>query len=145
MDENGTSAPLPAGFSSGDIAGAIAKLREHPEIISAVAGALSGGASSNSSETDERSDSKPSENKALSNIPENVPIEKITEAMTVIAPILSEFGSKPSHDKEIKGNPEDHRHALLHALRPYLSHDRREMVDYILKFGRISELLKKIK
>jgi hypothetical protein len=59
-----------------------------------------------------------------------------------LGPMLSEssFASK-----EIKGSREDHRYALLCALRPYLSEERREVIDYLLRFGKIGELLKKIK
>lgn len=124
MDEN---------ILGGNISDAIAKLREHPEIISAVASALSGNDTTNNKE--EKVDAPPSA---------PFPMEKLSEVMTTLAPMLSEISS-PVSSKEIKGSREDHRYALLHALRPYLSDGRREMVDYVLKFGRIGDLLKKMK
>ena len=126
------------GFTSADIAGAISKLREHPEIISAVAGALSGGEHSAKSK-DEETAAKSEESSSAP-----FPIEKISEAMTTLAPLLSEMGGARV-GKEITGSREDHRHALLCALRPYLSRDRREMIDYILRFGKIGDLIKKMK
>ncbi len=38
----------------------------------------------------------------------------------------------------------DNRACLLRALKPYLSAGRSEAVDYIIKFSRISEMLKKL-
>lgn len=126
MDEN---------ISGIDIAGAIAKLREHPEIISAVASALSGDASTESAKSEEVNTDVQD--------PSPFPAEKLSEVMMTLAPMLSKVSSPIG--KEIKGSREEHRYALLCALRPYLSPDRREMIDYVLKFGKIGELLKKIK
>ena len=125
MDEN---------ILGGNISDAIAKLKEHPEIISAVASALSGN-DANTNNKEEKID-LPSSNA--------FPVEKLSEVMSTLAPMLSEMSSSPV-SKEIKGSREDHRYALLCALRPYLSDGRREMVDYLLKFGRIGDLLKKMK
>lgn len=140
MDEVGKQGDTMGGFSSADIAGAIAKLREHPEIISAVAGALSGTGSS--PPPNEAEKAPPAEEASA---PFNFPIEKISEAVTTLAPMLSEFGNKSSIGKEVTGSREDHRYALLCALRPYLSRERREMIDYMLRFGKIGELIKKMK
>ena len=122
-------------LSGESIAEAIAKLREHPEIISAVSSALSGGR--------EETREKPEEPSAVSAPQSPFPIEKLSEVMTTLAPMLS--GTSSPVGKEITGNREDHRYALLCALRPYLSTERREMVDYLLRFGKIGDLLKKIK
>ena len=116
------------------ISSAIAKLKEHPEIISAVASALS--SSSEQSEPVEA----PTEQASAPSAP-SIPIEKLSEIISTIGPMLSDNHLKA----EIKGSREDHRYALLFALRPYLSDGRREMVDYVLKFGRIGDLLKKMK
>lgn len=136
MDEVNES----VGFSSADIAGAIAKLREHPEIISAVAGALSGAETAPPTQETENTS-----NANAASTPIGLPIEKISEVVTTLAPMLSEFGGKSPIGKEITGSREDHRYALLCALRPYLSRDRREMIDYMLRFGKIGELIKKMK
>lgn len=38
----------------------------------------------------------------------------------------------------------DHRAALLCAMKPYLSADRREAIDYIIKLSRLGDLLKSL-
>ena len=129
MDEN---------ILGGDIAGAISKLREHPEIISAVASALSGNTNAESTEK-----AKSEEVGASAATASPFPVEKLSEVMMTLAPMLSDASSPAG--KEITGSREDHRYALLCALRPYLSSERREMIDYVLKFGKIGDLLKKIK
>ena len=43
-----------------------------------------------------------------------------------------------------KKSSEDHRAALLCAMKPYLSHDRQQAVDYILKLSRLGDLLKSL-
>ncbi len=116
------------------ISGAIAKLKEHPEIISAVASALSGNSGQSAPEEE------PTEQASAPPV-SGIPMEKLSEIISTLGPMLSDNQFK----SEIKGSREDHRYALLCALRPYLSDGRREMVDYVLKFGRIGDLLKKMK
>ena len=138
MDESGKTNDLLGSFSSSDISEAIAKLREHPEIISAVSSALSGsGLPPSETETTNSDIATPST--------PSIPIEKISQVMATLGPMLSEASKGPPSGKEITGSREDHRYALLCALRPYLSRERREIVDYILRFGKIGELLKKMK
>lgn len=36
----------------------------------------------------------------------------------------------------------DRRSALLCAMKPYLSHDRQQAIDYIIKLGRLGDILK---
>lgn len=38
----------------------------------------------------------------------------------------------------------DNRSALLHAMKPYLSSERREAIDYIVKLERLGEILKSL-
>ena len=144
MEERGNAPDLTGGVSPGDISDAIAKLREHPEIISAVSSALSGSGSPSDKAEQSDTDTTHEAPVSASSAPA-IPVEKITQAMATIGPMLSELGGSSSVGKEITGSREDHRYALLCALRPYLSKERREMVDYILKFGKIGELLKKMK
>lgn len=135
------------GIPPSALSGALAMIKEHPELISAVASAISGSSPTETQES-QNEESKGSEypeaESASAEVP-NLPIEKISEVMTVLAPMLSELGGKQVPPKEIKGSREEHRYALLCSLRPYLSEERREIVDYMLKFGKISELIKKIK
>ena len=116
------------------ISSAIAKLKEHPEIISAVASALAGG-SEQSAPAEETTEQVSGAGAT------GIPMEKLSEIISTIGPMLSDTQFK----SEIKGSREDHRYALLFALRPYLSDGRREMVDYVLRFGRIGDLIKKMK
>ncbi len=66
------------------------------------------------------------------------------------------FGPPPSFDPELfskivpmlsggssaKSSPSDERRcALLRALRPYLSPERRDAIDHMLKFSRLGDLL----
>lgn len=43
-----------------------------------------------------------------------------------------------------KANVPDNRAALLHAMKPYLSRERREAIDYIVKLERLGEILKSL-
>lgn len=144
MEEPGKTPELLGGFSPGDISEAIAKLREHPEIISAVSSALAGSVSSHKESEISDTNTSPDVPVAASSATA-IPMEKITQVMANIVPMLSELSGGATFEKEITGSREEHRYALLCALRPYLSRERREMVDYILKFGKIGELLKKMK
>jgi len=144
MEEPGKTPELLGGFSPGDISEAIAKLREHPEIISAVSSALAGSVSSHKESEISDTNTSPDVPVAASSATA-IPMEKITQVMANIGPMLSELSGGATFEKEITGSREEHRYALLCALRPYLSRERREMVDYILKFGKIGELLKKMK
>lgn len=147
MEEPGKTPDLLGGFSPGDISEAIAKLREHPEIISAVSSALAGSAPlpNEPPKSDIDSNDAPQNIAAAASGPTGIPIEKITQVMATLGPMLSEINGSYPIGKEITGSREEHRYALLCALRPYLSRERREMVDYMLKFGKIGELLKKMK
>ncbi len=43
-----------------------------------------------------------------------------------------------------KHSTDDRRAALLCAMKPYLSHDRQQAVDYILKLSRLGDVLKSL-
>jgi len=58
------------------------------------------------------------------------------ESLSALLPLLS--GSGSSTPKKTGPN---HRTALLQALRPYLSDGRREMIDAIVNFSRLGEML----
>ena len=101
-----------------DLSEMIEKLRENPEIVSNVASAL-----------------------GLGSIPppdreESQSAAQLPQMLSAIAPLVTQ-GSGAGHD--------DQRLALLLALRPYLNHERQEIIDYIIKFSKIGDLLKKLK
>ncbi len=60
--------------------------------------------------------------------------KKIADMAGLIAPLLSAEA----------GGGNDNRACLLRALKPYLSAGRGEAVDYIIKFSRISDVLKNL-
>ena len=119
------------------LSGAIAKISEHPELISMVAGALGKGAES----TSEAPSASPSSTMALPAQPaaQQSPND-LSSLIGSIAPVMAAFGGKRKREPR-----EEHRDALLCALKPYLSEDRRQMVDRIMKLGQIGDILKIIK
>lgn len=96
---------------------AISKISEHPEIISTVASALNLGEGA--------ATEKPPQAEGLGSI------------MTMLGPLLSGGAKKSPRDNQ--------RDALLCALKPYLSEERRHLIDNILKFGQLGNILKLIK
>ena len=112
----------------GDISAIISKIKENPEIVSAVASAISGG--SNKAE-----DTAPQQSQLNS--------DRLPDIMSTLKPLLQ--GNSHSDGETEIFNREECRCALLRALRPYLSRERREVVDQILKFGKLGELIKNLK
>ena len=107
-------------FSSLDLSAMIEKLKEHPEIVSGVASTLGLGTPQQQSEDGEADTSG-----------------KSPDMLSFLAPIVSAKGGS--------SKSEDQRTALLIALKPYLSAERREIVDYIIKFSKMGDMIKKIK
>ena len=103
-----------------DLSEMIERLKNNPEIVSSVASALGLGES-------ERSEGKPSD----------PPAGELPEMLSVFAPLLSKGGGEKHHD--------NNRTTLLLALRPYLNHERQEIIDYIIKFSKMGDILKKLK
>ena len=120
------------------ISSAISKLMEHPEIIGAVASALSGTAAGESEEAPQAT---------LQNAPSDA--KKDTEGGAELAaslmPIISRLGSLGiggSKDGGVKGG----KHAaLLCALKPYLSKNRSDAIDYMLKISQMSDIISKLR
>ncbi|MBR2334844.1 MAG: hypothetical protein IKA62_01320 [Clostridia bacterium] len=50
--------------------------------------------------------------------------------------------SQPSQPSHHASHLTDNRTALLCAMKPYLSDDRRRVIDYIVKLGRLGDILK---
>ena len=61
----------------------------------------------------------------------------IPDAIGALAPLLS--GNSPKHSKK-----DDDRACLLRALKPYLSQDRSQAIDYIIRFSSIADVLKNL-
>ena len=60
-----------------------------------------------------------------------------TEAISALAPLLSADFSKLSRG-------DDKRACLLRALKPYLSENRCQAIEYIIKFSALSGILKNL-
>ena len=112
----------------GDISSIISKIKENPEIVSAVASAISGGAVK-----------EPESPTALPQLP----LDKLPDIMSTLKPLLQSGDIQDKNDESFDRN--ECRCALLRALRPYLSRERREIVDRILKYGKLGELIKNFK
>ena len=70
-------------------------------------------------------------------VEESVSDTKPPDAISALAPLLSADLSKLS-----KGD--DKRACLLRALKPYLSENRCEAIEYIIKFSTISDVIKRL-
>ena len=120
------------------ISAAIDKILANPELISMVASAL-GGASSEKKDTASVINAASDNTETLD--AKQQTSEKSEDIISTLAPILSSLQGKsllsrsPANDK---------RACLLNALKPYLCRERCEAIDYMIKLGRISELLKNI-
>lgn len=131
---NGGSFDL-GSISPDALSNAISKISEHPEIISMVASALG--------KTTEESAPQPTPQTSSSLQPSASSLPQQTDLSSLIgsiAPVMAALGGKRKKDPR-----EEHRDALLCALKPYLSEDRRQMVDKIMKLGQIGDILKIIK
>ena len=122
------------------ISSAISKLMEHPEIIGAVASALSGTAPRESEEAPQAT---------LQNAPSDA--KKDTEGGAELAaslmPIISRLGSLGiGGSKDGGGGVKGGKHAaLLCALKPYLSKNRSDAIDYMLKISQMSDIISKLR
>ena len=122
------------------ISSAISKLMEHPEIIGAVASALSGTSPRESEETPQAT---------LQNATNDS--KKDTDGGSELAaslmPIISRLGSLGiSGSKDGGGSVKGGKHAaLLCALKPYLSKNRSDAIDYMLKISQMSDIISKLR
>ena len=110
------------------LSGAIAQLSAHPELISAVTSALGGPPKSEPTE---------SESAQASASP---PEMNLGSLMSSIAPAMAALGGKRKKDPR-----EEHRDALLCALKPYLNEERRRVLEHILQIGQLGDILKMIR
>ena len=88
-------------------------------------------------------------------------LSKLPQILSVVKPLLESsqiFTQAPQSQKEIESAPAslisvkpqqhqkqtDNRSALLYAMKPYLGHDRQQAIDYIVKLGKLGEILKSL-
>jgi hypothetical protein len=107
-----------------DISAAIDKLLANPELINMVASAIGKSAPV----TDEKEQNA---------VPVSSKTGSVPDVISSIAPVLSALKGADGHNSR-----SDHRSCLLAALKPYLCKERCEAIDYMIKLGKISELLK---
>ena len=70
----------------------------------------------------------------------SMPHTSNTENSQATTPVMNNLPQK-SNDSPHKGNE---RTELLRAMKPYLSRDRQEAIDYIIKLGRLGDILKSL-
>lgn len=89
-------------------------------------------------------------------------LSKLPQMISLAKPLMSVFSQSTQQtdgtDKSVatvtpapasaqhnaKQHLPDNRAALLHAMKPYLSQERREAIDYIVKLEKLGEILKSL-
>ena len=127
-----------------DFSAMLDKVLSNPEILTTVASALSGVSSNGGAEASNKDIEKSSAEQSVAApapLDTDAMMQKLPQMMKMLSPMLSGSGAKnhsPAHD------PSDKRTCLLLAIKPYLSPERCEAIDYIIKFSKLSEILKTI-
>ena len=129
MNENGFDL---SSITPDALSGAISQLTRNPQLLSSIAsmiGAPPPPTAQPSVETAADDSEEKAEKAEKSEAPKDM--------LATLAPLLS---------GGIKRTPgEERRDALLCALKPYMSGRRAEMIEYILKYGKFGDILKKLK
>ena len=134
--EGPSSVELPRDFSA-----MLDKVLSNPEILTTVASAISGMSGAENAQTQEPSSEVSAEESAqptVGSVDVDAMMQKLPQMMALLGPMLSGASAKgggaaPASDK---------RTCLLSAIKPYLSPARCEAIDYIIKFSKLSEILK---
>ena len=124
--ENGASAGVP------DISATIDKLLANPELINMVASAIGKSAPRAVADGEEKT---PVDSEV--EISAIKPTSSSTDVISTLAPVLAALKGG-----NVQSEKADRRACLLGALKPYLCKERCDAIDYMIKLGRISELLK---
>ncbi|MBQ7383483.1 MAG: hypothetical protein IJV72_01680 [Clostridia bacterium] len=139
-----------AGASDGglQISAMIDKIMANPELISMVASALGGNHSESKDGENVSSEVAEAGSESVETVGADVPsvanmpsMDKLPELVAAIAPMLSSSGGKSVSAGKV-GAPRDKRACLLVALKPYLSRERCEAVDYMIRLGALSEIFR---
>ena len=129
-----------SGIGQPDLSGMLGKLLANPQIIETVASALSG--ERESAAPPMQADVAVVSEKEKSASPDiEAMAQRLPEIMGMLAPVLQQKGGVGSDKAHTVS---DKRACLLNAMKPYMSPQRCEAIDYIIKFSQISEILKKI-
>ena len=126
------------------ISAAISRLMEHPEIIDAVASALSSATGeSNIAQAPQQVSTDTAEPKS-----ETVNTPDTPDLAASLMPIISRLGTLDLGGLKGnggKGGAGGKHAALLCALKPYLSKNRSDAIDYMLKISQMSEIISKLR
>ena len=68
-------------------------------------------------------------------------MQKLPQMMSALAPLVGGKGEEKSSGGKKEPNEGEKRKRLLSALRPYLSDNRREALDQVLKVTEMTDLL----
>lgn len=131
MNDSETRAQSIPSLDDARISGAINKILEHPELIGMIGSMLTTPKPSDDISTD-----TPEENTAA--VEAKPTATGGADMLTSLAPILSKLQSS----KGALPHKDDKRECLLCALKPYLSKERCEAIDQMLKISRISDIFK---
>ena len=127
-----------------DFSAMLDKVLSNPDILTTVASALSGVSSNASGEESNKETQTP---KAEESVAAAAPLDtdalmqKLPQMMKLLSPMLSGAGVQNHPSAPL---PSDKRTCLLLAIKPYMSQERCEAIDYIIKFSQLSEILKAI-
>lgn len=124
-----SGAPLSDVATSPQFSDMLNKVLANPQIISAVASALSGNGKEAESKPASADPSVPSAD-TVKDIQEKIP-----DVVGILKPLLSSGSA-------IGNAHTDNRSCLLNAIKPYVSKERADAIDYMIKFSRLSEILK---
>ena len=133
-----SGAGLPPNFSQ-----LLDKVLANPEIITAVASALSQNSSKSEEETPSETSATSAETVAETpSAPPDIAVmaQKLPEVLKLLTPSQTE-GKKSAP----LSHSADSRACLLNAMKPYMSKQRCEAIDYIVGFSRIADVLKHLK
>ena len=130
MNESESRAQSTPPLDDARISGAISKILEHPELIGMIGSMLT-----SSKPTEEIPKDAPKEEATAAEVSQ--PAASGADMLASLAPMLSRLqGSSGISHKD------DKRECLLCALKPYLSKERCEAIDQMLKISRISDVFK---
>ncbi|MBP3369125.1 MAG: hypothetical protein J6L85_00095 [Clostridia bacterium] len=123
-----SDASSPDSFSN-----ALNSILSNPEMLSMISSMAE---KLKSDHTPDAPDQSAAASSSVTEAPADAPTSmNMPDIIGTLGPLLSSGGGKLSkHDND--------RACLLRALKPYLSHDRSQAIDYIIKFSSIAEVLK---
>ncbi len=122
-----------ASINDSAIAGAVGKLLEHPELISMVASAIGADTSKLGASPPPTAQNENAQNAE----PVSADVPATPDAVSTLMPMLSKLSSL-GFDKGKSGFKHEQ---LLIALKPYVSKNRCDAIDYMLRLSRISGLI----